>query len=130
MTGKDLKERLKREGVNFNELSKKLGYTCDQNLHSVLAAKDVRSGLIEEIAKALDKPIYWFYTDTNTNGVSATENSIAVSGDNNNIATISEGFISLLKKKDEQIDTLLDIIRTTNPRNYADTLPRVQPHDQ
>lgn len=111
MTGKDLKERLRSEGVNFTFLSQKLGYACDQNLHSVLSAKDVRSGLIEDIAEALGKPITWLYGDNSNSSATASENGIAVTGDNNNIANISEGFIALLKKKDEQIDTLLELIK-------------------
>jgi hypothetical protein len=111
MTGKDLKERLRSEGVNFTFLSQKLGYACDQNLHSVLSAKDVRSGLIEDIAEALGKPITWLYGDNSSSSTTASENGIAVTGDNNNIANISEGFIALLKKKDEQIDTLLELIK-------------------
>lgn len=42
MNGKELKERLQAEGVNLSDLSKKMGYKTDQNLHSVLGAQDVR----------------------------------------------------------------------------------------
>lgn len=110
MNGKDLKEKLKDEGVNFSRLAEKMGYATDQNLHSVLGAKDVRSGLIEELSKALDKPIGWFYGEAAA--ASASDNGVAVSGNNNTIANISEQFIALLAKKDEQIDALLDIIKT------------------
>lgn len=111
MNGKDLKEKLRSSGVNFSALAEKMGYTTDQNLHSVLGAKDVKSGLIEELSKALDKPIGWFYGEE-TGNASACDNGIAVSGDNNTIANISERFIDLLEKKDEQIDTLLEILKT------------------
>ena len=40
----------------------------------------------------------------------ASDHSIAVSGDSNQINAISEKFIALLEKKDEQIDRLLTII--------------------
>lgn len=110
MNGKDLKEKLRAEGVNFSALAQKMGYTTDQNLHSVLGAKDVRSGLIEDLAHALDKPIGWFYGEPSVTQA-ADNGGIAVAGDNNTVATISERFISLLEKKDEQIDTLLEIIK-------------------
>lgn len=71
MSGEEVKEKLKQEGIVFSELARLLGYDSDQRLHSALKANDVRSGLIEDI---------------------------------------SEKFISLLEKKDEQINRLLDII--------------------
>lgn len=71
MSGEEVKEKLKQEGIVFSELTRLLGYDSDQRLHSALKANDVRSGLIEDI---------------------------------------SEKFISLLEKKDEQINRLLDII--------------------
>lgn len=104
MSGKELKEILNSEGVNLAELAKKLGFANDQRLHSALKAEDVKSGLIESIAKATNKSIGFFYGET---GAVATENSVAVSGDGNSVTTISERFISLLEKKDEQMDRLL-----------------------
>ena len=61
MSGKDLKEKLKAAGVNLSELSKLMGYKTDQNLHSVLGAKEMNSGVIERMAEVLGKPIGWFY---------------------------------------------------------------------
>lgn len=63
MKGSELKAKLKNEGVNLSELSRKLGYDTDQNLHSVLGAADVKSSLIERISLALGRPINWFYDD-------------------------------------------------------------------
>lgn len=111
MSGKELKEKLRSEGANLSVLAESMGYNSDQALHSVLGAKNVSSGLIESLAKAMDKPIGWFYGE-DTAPATASENGVAVSGNNNTIATISEQFISLLAKKDEQIDTLIEIIKT------------------
>lgn len=61
MNGKDLKEKLKAAGVNLSELSKLMGYKTDQNLHSVLGAKEMNSSVIERMAEVLGKPIGWFY---------------------------------------------------------------------
>jgi hypothetical protein len=61
MSGKDIKEKLKAAGVNLSELSKLMGYKTDQNLHSVLGAKEMNSSVIERMAEALGKPIGWFY---------------------------------------------------------------------
>ncbi len=85
-----------------------LGYDGDQRLHSALKSEDVKSGLIEEIARVTNKSVCFFYEeDGNT---VASDHSIAVSGDSNQINAISEKFIALLEKKDEQIDRLLTII--------------------
>ena len=63
MKGSVLKERLKNEGINLSDLSKRLGYNTDQNLHSVLGAADVKSSLLENISRVLGRPISWFYDD-------------------------------------------------------------------
>ena len=112
MSGEELKEKLKQDGVIFSELAKLLGYESDQALHSIFKAKDVRSGTIEEIARVTNKSIDWFYPETVK--AFATDNAIAVSGNENQITLISEKFIGLLEKKDEQIDRLLSIIEKQN----------------
>ena len=66
MKGSVLKERLKNEGINLSDLSKRLGYNTDQNLHSVLGAADVKSSLLENISRVLGRPIGWFYDDVST----------------------------------------------------------------
>lgn len=112
MSGKELKKILKDEGVNLTELAKLLGYDNDQRLHSALKAEDVKSGLIEAIAKATNKNVGFFYKDTH--GTIASDNSVAISGDGNSINAISERFIGLLEKKDEQMDRLIGIIEKRN----------------
>lgn len=99
---------LKSEGIAISEVARMLGYDGDQRLHSALKSEDVKSGLIEEIARVTNKSVCFFYEeDGNT---VASDHSIAVSGDSNQINAISEKFIALLEKKDEQIDRLLTII--------------------
>jgi hypothetical protein len=64
MSGEEVKEKLKQEGIVFSELARLLGYDSDQRLHSALKANDVRSGLIEDIARAINKSVSWFYPET------------------------------------------------------------------
>lgn len=52
MSGKELKKILAAEGINLSELAHMLGFANDQRLHSALKAEDVKSGLIELIARA------------------------------------------------------------------------------
>lgn len=112
MSGEELKEKLKQDGIVLSELARLLGYDSDQGLHSALKAKDVRSGLLEEIARVTSKSIDWFYPESAK--TVASDNSIAVSGNGNQISAISEKFIGLLEKKDEQIDRLLTVIENLN----------------
>lgn len=108
MKGQKIKEILRSEGIAISEVARMLGYDGDQRLHSALKSEDVKSGLIEEIARVTNKSVCFFYEeDGNT---VASDHSIAVSGDSNQINAISEKFIALLEKKDEQIDRLLTII--------------------
>ena len=106
MNGKELKEKLQAEGVNLSDLAKKMNYKTDQNLHSVLGAKDVKSGLIEQMALALGKPIGWFYGEVPT--ALANDHSIALTG--GQYTNIPDSFVQLVAKRDEQIDRLLAII--------------------
>lgn len=60
MSRKELKEILREEGINLAELAKKLGFDNDQRLHSALKAEDVKSGLLEAIAKATNRKAFVF----------------------------------------------------------------------
>ena len=114
--------------INLSDLAKKLGYNTDQRLHSALRADDVKTGLVEAIAKAINKSVGFFYPSIT--GATASGNGVAVSGDGNSVNAISERFITLLEnkdkqiaKKDEQMDRLLGMLETkvgttnTKPEN-------------
>lgn len=107
MSGKELKEILVEEGINLAELASLLGFANDQRLHSALKAEDVKSGLIEKIAKATNKTIGFFYKGVPS---VAVKDGVAVQGDNNEVTMISERFISLLEKKDQQMDRILSML--------------------
>lgn len=108
MKGQKLKEILKAEGVAIADLARMLGYESDQRLHNALRSDDVKSGLIEEIARVTNKSICIFYEEGG-NAI-ASEHSLAVAGNGNQVSMISEKFIALLEKKDEQMDRLIGII--------------------
>ena len=131
MSGKDLKDILSAEGINLSELAAKLGFANDQRLHSALKAADVKSGLIEAIAKATNKSIGFFYRDSI--GAIATDGSATVSGDGNStnnqqgdnntynsseivikalaeLAAQRELYAQSLTRRDDQIDRLLSLL--------------------
>lgn len=118
MSGNELKNILTSQGYNISEIAMLLGYGSPQRLHSALAAADVKSGLIEDIARVLKKHVWEFYQDTPIEPIEAValESSIAVAGNSNHVSNISEKFIALLSKKDEQIDRLLQIIEQLNKK--------------
>jgi transcriptional regulator with XRE-family HTH domain len=111
MKGQKIKEILKAEGISLTEVAKLLGFEGDQRLHSALRSNDVKTGLVENIARVTNKDVCIFYDSPNT--VIANQNSMAVSGNGNNVnanENVTDKFISLLAKKDEQIDRLLSLL--------------------
>lgn len=106
MSGDEIRKILKQEGVGLCGLAKKMGYAKEQNLYSVLSVNDVRSGVIENIAKNIGRPVGWFYGEPEA----AAPEAEAVSSPGDNIASISERFIGLLEEKDRQISTLLNLL--------------------
>lgn len=108
MDGQKIKEILRSEGITIADVAKMLGYKSNQRLHSALNTSDVKSGLIGEIARVTNKSVCSFYEGSG-NAI-ASDNGIAVAGNGNQVSAISEKFIALLEKKDEQIDRLINII--------------------
>ena len=74
-----------------------MGYSREQNLYSVLGIDNVRSGIIERIAEAIDKPISWFYREgaQPVNPTPDTNTIVQSSQDN----TLSEHIINLFADK-------------------------------
>lgn len=82
MDGRHLKRKLLEAGTTQKDLATFLGITA-QSLSSVLSAKDVKSGTIERIAKALNLPVSFFYDEIGNNAFANGDSSVAVSGNNN-----------------------------------------------
>jgi hypothetical protein len=114
MSGNELKEILVSYGYNISEIATKLGFASAQRLHSALGASDVKTGLVEDIARVTQRNIWDFFPEhTKPMGAAvASDSSIAVAGNSNHVSNTSEKLIALLEKKDEQIDRLLFIIET------------------
>lgn len=107
MSGEEFKNRLSKTGLSFADIARKIG-TTSQALNQVFNSTDVKSSYVEKIAEALDIPIVEFY---GCECVTATDHSTAINGNGNTINN-DDKFLSLLSKKDEQIDRLLTIIET------------------
>ena len=115
MSGAELKEILVSYGYNISEIATLLGFASAQRLHSALAATDVKTGLVEDIARVTKRNVLDFFPESLRHKYAvACDSSIAVSGDSNQVNHTSHKLIDLLEKRDEQIDRLLAIIEHLN----------------
>ena len=76
MKGVDVKEKLKKEGFKLKDIAQNLGFANDQRLHSALKSDNVSSGLLENIAKATNKTVGWFYNEEDTTATGMNENNV------------------------------------------------------
>ena len=102
MTGKHLQDLMKQEGYSVNRMAELIG-TSQPNLLSALKHTDIRTGLLEDIAKAMGKPLASFYGETygpvsQVNG----NNNTSVAGNSNTVSN-DDRLLSLLMNKDEQL---------------------------
>lgn len=104
MTGQHIQDLMKQEGYSVNKMAELIGKS-QQVLASALKHDDIRTGLLEDIAKAMGKPLAFFYGETYGN-VSQNNGSNNATAINNSTATTTsndERIISLLLSKDEQL---------------------------
>jgi len=59
MKGEEVKKILEDDGHQLNELAEKLNIS-PQNFNNWLGVQDIKTGILEKIAQAIDKNIYYF----------------------------------------------------------------------
>lgn len=106
MTGKHVQDLIISEGYSVNQIAKLIG-VAQPNLLALLRHDDIRTGLLEDIAKAMGKPLSFFYGEA-FGSVSVASGdrstSVQVGGDATNVATSADDrLLSLLVSKDEQL---------------------------
>lgn len=124
MSGQEIKALVLLSGISQKSLADRMEVT-PQSINAIFSASDVRSGTIERIARALGKPMSYFYPEPATtvsnesSEVHVRNNSGIVSGTNNgHIATgtdqqaVIERPLEANAKKDEQIDRLITLLAT------------------
>lgn len=115
MKGSELKEILRKEGVVFNQLAESLEMS-QQNLSAAFTRDDVKSGLLEKIAKTLNKPIGYFYGESlGPIQTVVGDNNTQVGGD---YQISDSGVLELLRVKDEQL--LLTIKQVSKAQEQMD----------
>ena len=103
MTGKHILDLMTQEGFSISKMAHLIG-TSQPNLSSALKHTDIRTGLLEDIARAMGKPLAFFYGEefgvvaqvTGSSNATAINNSTATAGNDDRLLT-------LLVNKDEQL---------------------------
>lgn len=103
MTGKHILNLMTQEGYSISKMAHLIG-TSQPNLSSALKHDDIRTGLLEDIARAMGKPLAFFYGEefgvvsqiTGSSNATAINNSTATAGNDDRLLT-------LLVNKDEQL---------------------------
>lgn len=107
MEGEFLKNELRRRKISVSEVARRLGVP-PQNLSSALSNGDIKTGVLEDVAKAIGVSPAVFY-----NGDSG---GVAVVGEVHGSTVIgrqdgaTEALVKQLDVKDEQIDRLLGLL--------------------
>lgn len=119
MKGADLKDLLRKEGVILSQLADDLGMS-QQNLSAAFTRDDVKSGLLEKMARALDKPIGFFYGETFGPVQSVGNNNTQITQVAGNYSATSpdSNILEIMKMKDEQL--LLTIKQVSKAQEQMD----------
>lgn len=110
MKGSELKEILRKEGVVLMSLAENIGMS-QQNLSAAFTRDDVKSGLLEKIARSLGKPVGFFYGEASENAQAQQPQSSEAS------------VLDLLKLKDEQL--LIAMKQTSKAQEQMDKVLEV-----
>lgn len=120
MRGTDLKDLLRKEGIVLSQLAEDLGMS-QQNLSAAFTRDDVKSGLLEKIARVLNRPIGFFYGETFGSVQSVGNNNSQVTQVAGNYSgTPDSNVLEILKIKDEQL--LISMRQTTTAQEQMGRL--------
>lgn len=114
MTGRELKEMVDKLGWTQRRLAEVMGVT-PQTISAILTAKDVRTSTIERMASVTNMPVsYFFGEEREAQNAVASSNSVAVTGNNNDVGNVTIGDsvlqerIKALEAENKAKDLLLD----------------------
>lgn len=118
MKGETVKNIILGMEYSVAQVAEMIG-TSQQNLASALKHEDVRSGLLEKIASALNVPLSTFYGGTFGPVQSVGDNNTQVTQVAGNYSTAPDSIImEILKMKDEQL--LLTIKQVSKAQEQMD----------
>jgi transcriptional regulator with XRE-family HTH domain len=119
MTGNTLKKLILSEGLSVAEVARRLG-TSQQNLTCALAKDDIKTGLLERVARAMNRPLSFFYGEAFGPVQSVGDNNTQVTqvAGNYSGAAPDSNILEILKMKDEQL--LLTIKQVSKAQEQMD----------
>lgn len=100
MTGFEVKEKLVSLGYKLTDIAQNMNVT-PQSLHKFLLTEDIKTGVLERIAKAIGKDILYFYDIENKGASNLDESQLAIE------ITKNSGRAYRLYQKIVSIDELL-----------------------
>ena len=129
MTGKRVKEILKERGYKLASVAESMGI-IPQNLQSLLNVDDIKTGVLERIADAINENVLIFFGDCSLKASAPA--SVAPQQPEGNITMLME----YLREKDRSIEALIEEAtkyRTLYERcmglEKAHTMPDLGAHD-
>ena len=118
MTGKHILNLMTQEGYSISRMAQMIG-TSQPNLSSALKHDDVRTGLLEDIAKAMGKPLSFFYGESYGQVSQITgNNNTSVAGNDNTVGSPDNRLLDLLVSKDDQLTMAMK--QTTKAQEQMD----------
>ena len=120
MDGEKIKRIIKENGFSLVEIAAALGMS-KQNFSMLLKGDNIKSGTMEDIARAMGKPVNFFYTGESSG--TAVVNGGTVNGNVN--GKVDEGndavsaLVDQLAIKDRQIDRLLGLLEKSSRLRLA-----------
>ncbi|MEE1541626.1 MAG: helix-turn-helix transcriptional regulator [Paludibacteraceae bacterium] len=117
MKGETVKNIILGMEYSVAQVAEMIG-TSQQNLASALKHEDVRSGLLEKIASALNVPLSTFYGGTFGPVQSVGDNNTQITQVAGNYSAPDSNILEILKMKDEQL--LLTIKQVSKAQEQMD----------
>ncbi len=100
MRGEEVKNILKKNGFVIKEVAAVMGET-PQNLNSMLNAEDIKTGVLERIAKATNRSLYFFLEDSQ--GLGVCEPQAEYRRANKGIPLLMVGEVDVLAKENQNV---------------------------
>lgn len=110
MSGEEMKIVIRRLGYTQKAVAELLQET-PQNLGSMLEAKDIKSSLVERVARALEIPIAAIYGESVATTVTGSTAIVGNGNKGNSLNANESRLLALLEEKDRQIARLLDLLQ-------------------
>ena len=127
MKGLSVKKKLLENGYVLADVAKNMGI-IPQNLQSLLMAEDIKTGVLETIAKAISKSVYFFYEDYAEKITERQQKHVGKLIDviHNQSTQLNESQ-KQISKSQEQIDRLLSLLEAANQKGGVEDVKDVAP---